>query len=436
LDDCCRLSRVLIPGRLPWRLVAACHAVGVGWTMHHCGVWAAGWCRCIKRRAAVRTLLSGDVWVHYGQIYVQSGQADRHVPDPELREYFAGQQNGLCGGAVPGCLFLITGLHTGTVGFVVELHDQLPILDDSWEEIVEVSFQPVGEASLISWAGEWQWPLELIETDYRVRYCATGMDAGRAADTRTDDEPELDRYLLQFWPVPPGPDRVVKQTSAIAGYWHGFARDQPPPPTPEERAEAERLALLERERAGEQARLKAEQARVKAEEREWGGRLPSERLRRLRGTALTVARLDRSLVDALARTDPVTQRDIARWVARRAFVEARLAEVDWIAPALAALDRGEPLPPPFDDDRRAWGILLLSDARVPRTLVTSPDGRLDNCLQQAMAFPALFSALEQDPLRAALDALWSAAVAFGHGRHQVLFSEVRQAFPAVAAHEG
>lgn len=385
---------------MPWRLVAACHAVGVGWTMHHCGVRAGGWCRCIKRRAAVRTLLSGDVWVHYGQIYVRSGQADRHAPDPELHEYFAGQQNGLCGGAVPGCLFLITGLHTGTVGFVVELHDQLPILDDSWEEIVEVSFQPVGEASLISWAGEWQWPLELIETDYRVRYCARGMDAGHAADTRVDDEPELDQYLLQFWPGPPGPDRVVKQTSAIAAYWHGFARDQPPPPTPEERAEAERLALQERRRAAEQARL------------------------------------DRSLVDALANADPVTQRDIARWVARRAFVEARLAHVEWIAPALAAMDRGEPLPPPFDDDRRAWGVLLLSDARIPRTLVTSPDGRLDNCLQQAMAFPALFSALEQDPLRAALDALWSAAVAFGHGRHQVLFTEVRQAFPAIAAHEG
>jgi hypothetical protein len=103
-----------------------------------------------------------------------------------------------------------------------------------------------------------------------------------------------------------------------------------------------------------------------------GGRLPGKRLRRLRGTALTVARLDRSLVDALAQTDRVTQRDIARWVTRRAFVEARLADVEWIAPALAAMDRGEPLPPPFDDDRRAWD-LLLSDGRVPRTLVTSPD---------------------------------------------------------------
>jgi hypothetical protein len=200
----------------------------------------------------VRTLMRGDVWVHYGQIYVQSGYPDRQVPPPELPEYFAGQQNGLCGAAVPGCLFLITGLHTGTVGFVVELHDHPPALDDSWEEIVEVSFRCAGEASLLGWAGEWQWPLELIETDHRVRYCATGMDAGRAADTRADDEPQLDHYLLQLWPGPPRPDRIVKQTSAIAAYWHGYAREQPPPPTPEERAEAERLALLERRRAAEQ----------------------------------------------------------------------------------------------------------------------------------------------------------------------------------------
>jgi hypothetical protein len=62
----------------------------------------------------VRTLVSGDLWVHYGQIHVQSGQADPRVPDPGLHECFAGQQNGLCGGTVPGCLFLITGLHTGT----------------------------------------------------------------------------------------------------------------------------------------------------------------------------------------------------------------------------------------------------------------------------------------------------------------------------------
>ncbi|ONI84806.1 hypothetical protein ALI22I_30430 [Saccharothrix sp. ALI-22-I] len=111
--------------------------------------------------------------------------------------------------------------------------------------------------------------------------------------------------------------------------------------------------------------------------------------------------------------------------------EARLTDVEWIAPALAAMDRGEALPPPFDDDRQAWD-LLRTDDRVPQTSVTSPDGTLDNCLQQAMALPAIFSEHEEDPLRAALDAVWSAAFAFGHGRTHILFAELRQAFPVVA----
>lgn len=202
----------------------------------------------------MRTLMTGDVWVHYGQIYVQS-----ETGWPGMAECFGGQQNGLCGAAVPGYLFLTTGLHTGDVAFAVELYDKPPPVDETWEEIVEVSFHPGGKAALVGWAGESTWPLDLIETDYRVRYCAARMDQGHARDCRMDDEPEIDRYLLQFWPAPPAPDCVVKQTSEIAAYWHQFAREQAPPPTPEERAEAERLAVLERERAAEQARLKAEE---------------------------------------------------------------------------------------------------------------------------------------------------------------------------------
>jgi hypothetical protein len=59
-----------------------------------------------------------------------------------------------------------------------------------------------------------------------------------------------------------------------------------------------------------------------------------------------------------------------------------LAEVEWIASVLAAMDRGEPLPPPFDDRLRAWE-LVLSGYSVPHTLrgltPTAADrhGRLD-----------------------------------------------------------
>ena len=357
--------------------------------------------------------MSGGAHVHYGQIYVQSGHVMAQMP-----ESFGGQHNGLCGAAIPGALFLMTGLHTGTVGFAVEVHDSAPPVDDTWEEIVEVPFRPVGETMLVSWGGEQWWPLDLAETDHRVRYCATGMDDGRARDTRLADEPEVDRYLVQFWPAPPEPERLVKQTSSAAAYWHEYARERPPPPTPAEVAEAERLARDKAERRAEEARRRRELA-------EWGGQLPGERLLRMRGPALYAVELDRELAEQLAGLDRDRQWEIARWTVRRVLAEARLTGVDWIAAALDAADRGDRLPPPFGDTREAWDR-LLSDPTVPRTLVSTPDGRYDNALQQAMAFPALLACGQDDPLRLVFDALHAGVVTFGRGRQGAFLAEVRQ----------
>lgn len=91
----------------------------------------------------MRTLVNDAAWVHYGQIYVRSGE-----DYPDFEACFTDQVNGLCGASKPGHLFMITGLHTGHVGFTVELHDELPPVDDSWQEVVEVSFRPRGEAGL------------------------------------------------------------------------------------------------------------------------------------------------------------------------------------------------------------------------------------------------------------------------------------------------
>ncbi|MES9537758.1 hypothetical protein [Actinomadura sp. NPDC000600] len=245
------------------------------------------------------------------------------------------------------------------------------------------------------------------------------MQAAREADTRLKGEPRIDRYLLQFWPAPPEADRVLKQTTEHAAYWHGFARGLPPAPTAEQRAEAARLAEVEKAHEREQARLRAEA-------RSWGGRLPSERLRRVSGNALAMARLDRDVSEAIAAADPEVQRAIARWVARRAYDVAGLASIDWIAPALLAMDRAQPLPPPFDDMEHVWPR-LWADEQVPSSTVTLPGGRIHNFSQQAAAVPALFEAVEADPLQASLDALWAAAAAFGTD-YRDLLQEVRDAF--------
>ncbi|MCG8915635.1 hypothetical protein L6E12_07535 [Actinokineospora sp. PR83] len=362
--------------------------------------------------------MSGSAHVSYSQIYVHSGD-----DAPEFTECLYGQRNGLCGARMPGVLFLTTGLHTGTVEFAVEVHEDEPPVGEEWEEVVEVPFRPRGEAVLSEWGGGRVWPLHLEEIDYRVRYCGVRMEEGNAKDVRFAEEPEVDRYLLQFWPAPPAPDRVVRQTSAYAAYFHRTAREMAPPPTPEHRAEVERVRQAE-------ARRTAEEREARQEAETWGGRAPSERLRDVTGNAVAVARLDRDLVDAVVATDTDTQWRLARWVARRALAEAGLAGVDWIAEALAAVERGDPLPPAFGDPRVVWDR-LLGDERVPRSTVTSVDGSTENCLQQAMAFPVLLAFHEDDPLRVALDALASGAGAFGFGRTAVLFAEVRRAFPEI-----
>ncbi|MFI8093581.1 hypothetical protein ACIF9R_35615 [Streptomyces sp. NPDC086080] len=304
----------------------------------------------------MRRPVTGKVYVHYGQIYVES---DPDSSTPDLSEVFAGQSGGLCGAAVPGSLWLHTGLYTGNVGFAVEVHDEAPPLDPVWEDVVEVSFHPLSErTSLVQWAGEAAWDLDLARTDYRVRYCARGMDDGYERDTRIAKEPQADSYLLQFWPAPPRPDRVIRQTSQNAAYWHRHARDLPPPPTPKQCAETELAARQAKERAAEERRLHYERW-------VWGGRSPSEGLRGARGSnVLGLLHFDSDLVHALDAAGPDVQRAVALLAARRACEAAGLTGLPWVAEALTALTQRRPLPPPFDDPSLMWAT-LRSDPRVP-----------------------------------------------------------------------
>ncbi|MFD4553412.1 hypothetical protein ACFWP5_03665 [Streptomyces sp. NPDC058469] len=169
----------------------------------------------------MKVLVSGEVHVDYGQIFVESGG-----DDCDLHDAFAGQEGvGLCGGGTGGALLLLTGLRIGGVEFTAELHESRPAPDETWEEIVEVPFRPVSEETVLrQWNGKNRWELGLEECDYRVRYSAIGMDAGRSKSVREDDEPPSeDRYLLQIWPAAPEPARLLKRTGGAAAYWHAFA---------------------------------------------------------------------------------------------------------------------------------------------------------------------------------------------------------------------
>jgi hypothetical protein len=202
------------------------------------------------------------------------------------------------------------------------------------------------------------------------------------------------------------------------GVYRSF--ELPPPLTPEEKAEAERQAQLAEEQRRDERRLAEELAY-------WGGTLPSERIRAIAGRARAMVRLDVGLSEAIAAASPDTQRSIARWAARRAYEVAGIDQLDWVVPALLALDQGRELPPPFDVREHVWSM-LRGDPRVPRSTVVSLDGRIPNMLRPFMAVPALFDAAGPEPLEAALKALHTAAVAFGRDEYHGLLEEVRRVY--------
>jgi hypothetical protein len=169
----------------------------------------------------VATVYDGKLHVHYGQAYVFSGEDG---DTGEMDSCFRGQSNGLLGAGQAGMLFVLTGLHTGSVNLKVDVDHTEPAPDGSWEECVEASFTPAGDTRLVTWGGETLCDLPLTQSDYRVRYQATGMDAGREADTILEGEEPVDSYMLSFWPAPPAPDSVVRDTSDVARYWHGWAQ--------------------------------------------------------------------------------------------------------------------------------------------------------------------------------------------------------------------
>jgi hypothetical protein len=177
---------------------------------------------------------------------------------------------------------------------------------------------------------------------------------------------------------------------------------------------AEQIERVERNR-----RLRAEQ-----EAESWGGTPPTERLSVLSGHARSLARLDRTLLDRLVAMSADRQREIAVWAARRAMRVAGLEQIDWIGEALEAVEAGGQLPAACTEDHgQAAFRRVLDDPATPYTSITLPGGP-PNFLQQSAAFPALLVLAFEDPLAAAIDAVYTAAIAHGEDGYAAFLAEV------------
>jgi hypothetical protein len=351
-------------------------------------------------------LLDITVHVHYGFLWFTA--VDNPFPQGDPR---AGQANGLCAAAIPGTLHMVTGLHTGSVPVRIEAFDVAPVLDDTWEEIVEGSFHAVDRSYQLAAFEEFHDVALPYAGDLRARWSARGMDAARDADTRLEDEPPLDAYLLQLWPAALAPGAVLRQTSAAAAYWHGVARDSAPPPSPEELAQqaAEERSLLEQEQQIREAAARLES---------WQGRLPSERVMALQQSrANQLGWEDRSLLDVVAELDDDALQGLTAWVCRVACRRAGLEELDWVVPALEALERGAPPPEPFDDTSSAFRRLYAhweagAEPGQWVTVARTGDSSRTALAPEAAALDAVVSAKADDPLAATIDALVGAGCSY------------------------
>ncbi|KUL23700.1 DUF6461 domain-containing protein [Actinoplanes awajinensis] len=133
---------------------------------------------------------------------------------------------------------------------------------------------------------------------------------------------------------------------------------------------------------------------------------------------------------------PEKQREVSRWLARRAFEMAGLDKLDWARPALDALDRGDPLPFP---DRRAVFRLISAAALVTATTGLPLDQIGDRLTEKQradlreridrapMAVITIFNTANPDPARALSDTFSTALETFD-GRADDLVTELRARF--------
>lgn len=169
-----------------------------------------------------KLLYSGNLGIDYGQFYIDIAgdeESDDDYLDPESA--FKGQENGICGASQNGKVFLITGIQAGVISIAIVLHAEEPPVDESFEEIVEVSFQRgSASVSLCEWGHEKTHGLDLPPGNYRIRYYIDGMGKDYEDDGDWEAPVPGQRHLIQIWSSDPKKDKVVKHTSETASYWH------------------------------------------------------------------------------------------------------------------------------------------------------------------------------------------------------------------------
>lgn len=306
----------------------------------------------------------------------------------------------------------------------VEVFDTRPPVDDEdWQQLCEdrLEIDPRGVLQIDST------PAMCIECRvppgrYLVQVAGRGfVNYGWPGDTAPGDV-----WRIRLWPED-GIDPRPAVRWHMPGYGVPADTELPPDPTPEPAEDEPRWVHVFG--SGEPPRLvERSEIRSRAEERlqaEWGGN-PIPRVASF-GGGQDLARFDRELVVAIVDASEADARAIAVWCALAAAEHAGLSAASWARPALDALAHDQPMPPPFDgydhigdafarltadrqeNDHAFTTGVSITRTRVP-TLQNNPyEGPV---VAGYMAVPALYSARDADPHRAAIETLHHASHTF------------------------
>jgi hypothetical protein len=333
-----------------------------------------------------RVLFDDAVKVSDGQLYLTPDIS--LVPGAEMA--FAGQVNGLCGAAVPGALYLVTGLRQGSVKLTVERYSEEPDLDESWEEAVEVSLVSPSDGMVLSNSEGDTWPVPVPAGSHRVRYCARGMQVGWDLET-SDDVVSAERYLLALWPAVSGQERILRQTSEIASYWHG------------------ELGTTTLDDIG------------------------SDRLSSVRVGLSVLKAWDPNVVDALARADDSTHHEVARWAALQTLSVAGMLDSPVLQEVVTNLRNGVPVPPPFDDEITVMRAPTRSFRRTRVAPVPGLDTEFGQPVRELGALASVAATAIPDSLESVLYALTQAVAAHGPDHSGELLETLYTIFPGLRA---
>ncbi len=160
----------------------------------------------------VERVVEGQVGADYSQFELWTGEGGHVATDIDV---------GLASSQIsgPDGVSLTTARQWGEITVRASFHEEEPLLDPTWDAVVDLSAHLGTGAAATGWGGEGELRLPAPHAiDVRVRYVVvTGQDGSDL--WRAGDEHVTEHYLLQLWPAPPRPARVVVSSSPWSQYW-------------------------------------------------------------------------------------------------------------------------------------------------------------------------------------------------------------------------